>query len=124
MSGLGLLFDEHVDLFLARAIRERQVGARVAVVGQGAAPSKSAPDPILLRWIEDHDFVLVTNNRSSIPVHLRDHLTEGRHVPGVLMLPKPGRLSPLELIEELLLVAVAGRPDDFRDRIAYLPISR
>lgn len=55
-----------------------------------------------------------------MPVHLANHLLEGRHVPGVLQLPE--RLNFGRMLEDILLIWSAGTPEDYRDRIAYLPL--
>jgi hypothetical protein len=34
-------------------------------------------DPEILLWCEAHRFILVTNNRRSMPRHLADHLAMG-----------------------------------------------
>ena len=50
-------------------------------------------------WCEIHEFILVTNNRKSMPKHLADHLAE------------------------LILIAGASFPKEYQDRIEYLPLS-
>jgi hypothetical protein len=37
--------------------------------------------PEVLLWCEEYGFVLVTNNRSSMPVHLEEHLAQGHRIP-------------------------------------------
>lgn len=64
--------------------------------------------------------MLVTNNRRTKPQHLADHLAAGRHVPGIVMLDDD--LGIGGNIDELLLIAGASLPDEFRDQIIYLPI--
>ena len=55
-------------------------------LGDPGTPPQDAPDPAILRWCETHDFVLVTGNRRTMPQHLADHLDQGGHAPGILML--------------------------------------
>ena len=64
--------------------------------------------------------MLVTNNRQSMPIHLRDHLADGRHVPGILTVRQP-RTDWGTVVDHLVLIWHAVRPD-FRDRIDYLPL--
>jgi hypothetical protein len=115
----GFLFDENLPPALAAQLRRRAPAIRVFAVGYGDAPSWATPDPDLLRWLEAHDCWLVTNNRASMPGHLRNHLAEGRHVPGILAIRVP--LNFGEVIEGLILVHGASLPDEYRDRIEYLP---
>lgn len=65
--------------------------------------------------------MLVTSNRRSMPAHLREHLANGRHVPGILTVsqePSHWRAA----IEELRLIWRAAGPEEFRDRVDYLPL--
>jgi hypothetical protein len=76
--------------------------------------------PEILCWCEDNNFILVTNNRTSMPVHLADHIVVNRHVPGIFILNP--NLSIGENIEELIIVALASEDDEYQDRIVYLPL--
>jgi hypothetical protein len=57
-----------------------------------------------------------------MPIHLRAHLAIGRHVPGILIVPK--RLALGELIDALHIVWGASFPNEFRDQIVYLRLER
>jgi hypothetical protein len=89
-------------------------------VGEPGAPALGALDPELLAWIEQHDCLLVTRNRASMPGHLRDHLAAGRHVPGILTSPK--EMLAWEVADELQLIWEVMRPGEYLDLIAYLPV--
>jgi hypothetical protein len=56
-----------------------------------------------------------------MPGHLAHHLANGGHVPGILILDE-GR-SMGQLVEELVVIAVASREEEYRDRIVYLPLA-
>jgi hypothetical protein len=45
-------------------------------------PDYGTLDPDILIWCEENEFILVTNNRKSMPVHLQDHLAENRRATG------------------------------------------
>ena len=115
----GFLFDENLPLALAAQLRRKAPTVRIFAVGFGEAPAKSTPDPALLCWLEDHDCWLVTNNRASMSVHLAAHLTVGHHIPGILTTLSPLRIRPL--VNVLLLVWSVSLPDEYRDKITYLP---
>jgi len=83
---LRYLLDAHVERALAVGLRQREHSVVVWRLGDPGAPPRDAPDPVLLEWCERHDFVLVTNNRSTMPGHLAEHLRRGGHVPGIFML--------------------------------------
>ena len=115
------LLDGNVDLdYRAQLLRHDPTLVAWAINDPGA-PSKETPDPAILRWCEEHGFILVTNNRRSMPRHLADHLTEGRHIPGIFVLNP--EMSMGETIEELIIIAAASFADEYQDLISYLPLT-
>lgn len=117
---LKYLIDENVNPIYANQIRLREPDIIIKVVGEPKTPPKSTLDPEILCWCEDNNFLLVTNNRTSMPVHLADHLTANRHLPGIFILNP--NLSIGENLEELILAALASEDDEYQDRIVYLPL--
>jgi len=115
------LLDEHIAptyrALLLRAAPELEVW----IVGDPGAPPRGTLDPDILVWCEEHNFVLVTNNRKSMPRHLADYLALDRHVPGILVI-NPA-LSIGELLDELVLIAGASEEHEYRDLILYLPLT-
>jgi hypothetical protein len=115
-----LLLDEHVPQLFQAQLRRRDSALMVWPLGDEGAPPKGTLDPPILEWCEANEFLLVTNNRASMPVHLADHLAAGRHVPGILCLDLNASIGLI--IEHLWIVALASREDEFRDTIAYIPL--
>src|SRR5437773_2379130 len=102
---LQYLLDEHVPPSLRRDLLRQGTTIDVIAVGGPGGPPFGTPDPQLLLWCEENNYVLVTNNRRSMPQHLKDHLAEGRHVPGIFVFnPRRGlRVT----VQELILIAEA-----------------
>lgn len=121
MSPPCFLLDEHVPVFIQAQLERMEPELRVYAIGDGIAPPKGTPDPDILIWIEAQGCILVTNNRSTIPVHLRAHLDQGRHVLGIIQLPRRMR-SVGAILDDLLLIWGAGQPGEFQDQIVYLPL--
>ena len=117
---LNYLIDENVNPIYPNQIKQREPDILIKVVGEPETPPKSTLDPEILCWCEDNKFVLVTNNRTSMPVHLTDHIALGRHVPGIFILNP--NLSVGENLEELILAALASEEDEYQDRLVYLPL--
>ena len=117
----GFLFDEHLGPRWAAALRRREPAVEAHAVGHAGGPSAGRLDSDLLVWAEERGCMLVTLDRATMPAHLARHLALGRHVPGVLLL-RPGleRWSPV--LDDLLLIWLAGTPDEFADRIRFLPL--
>jgi len=118
---LSFLLDEHIPHALQGCLARQAPDLVVWAVGQPGVPPLSASDLQILEWCEENGFILITNNRRTMPSHLRAHLQRGRHVPGVLMVSPDMTVS--ELAEELVLVAAVSEPDEHRDTIRYLPLS-
>ncbi|MDM9379858.1 DUF5615 family PIN-like protein [Chlorogloeopsis sp. ULAP01] len=118
---LKYLFDENVDPEYVRQLRRQNPNLVVRMVGEPATPTKGILDPEILVWCEATGFVLVTNNRRSMPVHLMEHIAQCRHIPGIFILNP--NLSMGETLEDLILVAEAALDDEYQDRIEYLPLT-
>jgi hypothetical protein len=113
--------DENLDPLYKRQLLLKKPDLIVYAVGDPGTPPKGTLDPEILCWCQENDFILITNNRKSMPVHLSIHLAQGRHVPGIITLN--AEMSIGETIEELLLIAEAGIASDYQDRIEYLPVA-
>src|SRR5215813_10888682 len=115
------LLDEHIAPAYRAQLLRAAPELEVWIVGDPGAPPRGTLDPEILVWCEEHSFILVTNNRRSMPRHLTDHLAEGHHVPGIFILNT--ELSLGETIEELILIVEASFEDEYADRISYLPLT-
>lgn len=121
MSAIRFLLDENVDPLYRQELLRREPAMVVWRVGDISAPPDSTLDPDILIWCEQQSFILVTNNRKSMPLHLQDHLAQGRKIPGILVMnPK---MSVGETLEELLLIWGASEGEEYYDRISFLPVS-
>ena len=114
--------DENVAPVYQTQILQREPELVVWAVGDEGTPPKSTLDPDILIWCEEHGFVLVTNNRTSMPPHLTNHLAQGRHVPGIFIMN--ANMSIGDTIEELILIAATSKDDEYQDYITHLPLKR
>jgi hypothetical protein len=116
---IAFLLDENVDTAYQQQLRRHDASLTVWAVGDPGAPLKGTLDPEILHWCETHGFMLVTNNRASMPVHLAEHLAQGGHVPGILLFQAAESMGLI--LDNLLLIAAASLEEEFRDHIVYLP---
>ena len=114
------LVDENLPPIYQIQLLRRKSDLTVWVIGEPGTPSKGTLDPEILTWCEQHRFMLITNNRSSMPVHLLDHFNDGGHIPGILAV-KP-KASFGSILEDLILIAEIDDVSEFRDRIIYIPL--
>ena len=120
MRNIRYLLDENVDPILRRELIRHEPELVVWRIGDPKTPPRGTLDPAILVWCEENSFILVTNNRRSMPGHLRDHLTEGRHTPGIFALNS--QMSLGKIIDELTLIWDASDITNYRDQIFYLPL--
>ncbi len=116
---LNYLLDEHIPPAYQREMLRQEPALVVWKIGIPGAPPLGTLDPEILLWCEANDFLLVTNNCKSMLGHLADHLAAGRHIPGILTVDTARDIAGN--LEDLLLAALAAQPDEFADRIVYLP---
>lgn len=112
------LLDENVDPVLRRELLKHVPNMIVWRIGEPGSVPFGTLDPDILLWWEIHGVLLVTNNRKSMPFHLRDHIAEGRHMPGIFLLKE--NQSVAEIVEALILVWGASLPDEYSDLVLYL----
>lgn len=116
----AFLFDEHLPRWWRRTIIELDATIDIRYVGEPGAPPLHAPDEVLLDWCERFDAILVTNNRSSMPDHLADHLAAGKHIPGIFLVQP--MLDPHIWANSLAYIVGASLPNEYQDRIVYPPL--
>lgn len=63
------LLDEHIPLLYRTQLVRRVPELTVRIIGDPDAPPRGTLDPDILIWCEIHNFILVTNNRKSMPKH-------------------------------------------------------
>ncbi|MBC6472724.1 MAG: DUF5615 family PIN-like protein [Hormoscilla sp. GM102CHS1] len=106
------LLDENVSSLYRKQLLRYKPDLNVCMIGEENVPPKKTPDPGILCWCEENKFLLITNNRSSMPVHLVDHLAAGRHVPAIFVLRHPTNIG--RIIENLILIAEVADPHCYR----------
>jgi hypothetical protein len=116
----GFLLDEQLPVWWPRAIMRRYASLTVWRVGSPTTPPLGEPDDVLLDWCAVHRFYLLTNNRKSMPKHLADRVSAGKHVPGIFLVTAALSVSRLAL--NLSLIDGASFADEYQDQIIDLPL--
>jgi len=119
MSQIRYLIDEDTPHAIRDGLLLRQPEIEIRVVGGEMAPPLGTKDPDILCWLEKEEFILISRNRRTMPMHLADHLERGRHQNGIILLRPKSSLG--SIIDDLLLIWGAARRDEYRDRIVYIP---
>lgn len=120
---LGFLLDEHLRGPLWKAIQNHNARGDypldAARVGDPFDLPLGLSDPLILQWAERECRILLTFDEDTVPIHLGEHLRAGSHSPGIFIVRD--RVHVSDVLEFLILAAYASEPDEWRDRIQYLP---
>ena len=119
MSKPRFLFDECTDPDLIAALRRREPTIDIIRVNDPGAPPSGTLDPDLLLAAEALGRVLVTNDKRTMPGHLRSHYQAGHHTAGVIMLRQ--RFPMGRYVQEILDEWTNTTADEWIDRIVVLP---
>jgi hypothetical protein len=114
------LLDENTPKWLRRVLSIRCPGIGFTWVGDHRAPARGTQDPEILHWCEKNDCYLLTNNRNSMPLHLKVHCDSGGHIPGIFKIRPRSNIHVLA--SDLELVAFASWANEYQDRIVELPL--
>ena len=119
MSGVfRLLADENFNGDIVRGLLFREPNLdllRVQDVGLGGAD-----DPTVVAWSADHDRIVLTHDRATMPGHAHDRVLNREAMAGVFVLSD--RLPIGKGIEEILLVIQCSEPPEWHGRVVFLPL--
>lgn len=114
------LIDENLPSLYKEQLLRYQPDLNVLMVGEPATPSKGTLDPEILTWCELNNFILVTNNRTSMPVHLAEHIAQNHHIPGIFVFRRKATIG--QIIDDLIFIAQVNELEEFQDRITHIPL--
>jgi uracil-DNA glycosylase len=116
------LLDENVTPILRDALNRIEPEITVWRVGDPGVPENGTPDPVILEWCANQGFSLVTNNRKSMPGHLREFIALGRTAPAIFVLN--ANMPVGQTVSELRHIWGASEPHEYENTIRFLPIFR
>jgi ribosomal protein L39E len=114
------LIDENLPPLYQQQLLRYQPGLTVLMVGEPATPPKVTLDPEILIWCELNNFILATNNGTSMPIHLAEHLRQNRHIPGILFFRRKSTIG--QIINDLILIAEVKDYEAFKNCITHIPL--
>lgn len=115
---LRFLADENLNNGIVRGIRRRLPEAdivRVQDIGLSGAS-----DEEVLEWCGRESCILLTHDAATVPEAAMSRLAQGAPLPGVLIIRRSLALGAA--IDDMLLIIVAGTPDDWEGKVRYLPL--
>ena len=117
---MKFLLDENLPSLYRAQLARLAPEITVWMIGDPGTPSRGTLDPEILEWCEHSGFILVTNNRASMPVHLQGHIARGKHMPGILVFRPKAAIKTI--LEDLMLIAELAALDEFQDQIVHIPL--
>lgn len=81
---------------------------------------RTADDETILEWAAAAGRILLTHDRTTMPDFAYERVRAGRPVPGVFVIHNKPPLG--EMIDEILLVALCSTQEEWKDRVAFLPL--
>jgi predicted nuclease of predicted toxin-antitoxin system len=120
---IRFLFDENLRDRLWSAVAQHNAqGPPINAVQVGDPPDLplGSQDPDILIWAEREDRILVSQDLSTLPNFLSDHLQAGHHSPGIFLIRRGTTLR--EVVEFLVLAAHASEPWEWSDRCQFIPV--
>jgi hypothetical protein len=121
VNQVRFLIDEYMKRAVAASLHRAEPAIEVFRVGQPGLPALGASDPELLAFCEEHQMVLVSQDRKSMPEHIQRHQLAGRNTFGVLLASPDCTFR--EMIDDLVLVWTATERAEW-NVLQYLPIGR
>jgi len=113
------LVDEDIDVDIVQGLRSREPA--IDILDVKTAGLRGTKDPTLLSLAAEQDRILISHDRNTMTRHFRDRLASGESSPGLFIVPnRPSAIG--DTIEWLLLVWTASQPEEWRDRIVYVPL--
>jgi hypothetical protein len=113
-----LLADENFNNDILRGLRRRN--PEIDIVRVQDVGLARADDPTVLAWAAAEGRIVVTHDRRTLATFAYDRVRAGLPMPGVI---EVSRYLPIgQAIEELLLLVVATRDDEWDGQVRYLPL--
>jgi hypothetical protein len=115
---LRLLADENFNGYIVRGLRHRRPNlevVRVQDIGLG-----KASDPAILNWAADHNYILLTHDRATVPEFAYERVMTKQPMPGVFVVND--RLGLWHAIDEILFLDECSDQDEWNQLVVYLPL--
>lgn len=115
---IRFLVDENFNHKALAGIKRREPDLDIVAVREVAL--RSADDPDVLEWAAHDGRIVVTHDVTTSSVFAFDRVAAGLPMPGVVEIPKTVPMG--QIIDELILIAGASKPDEWKDKVRYLPL--
>jgi len=116
---LRLLADENIKRALYRSLAGHRPALDIVRVQEAGLSGQA--DEAVLAWAATEGRVLLTRDCASVSDPAYARVAAGLPMPGVLVIRREFGLGPV--IAEVLLIAEASEPDEWKDRVVWIPLN-
>ena len=82
---------------------------------------REAPDPVILEHAAGEGRIVLSQDFATMADFALARVAAGRPMPGVIQLPLHGG-TVSAVLEDFRLILAVSTPEDWRDRVVYLPL--
>lgn len=115
---LRFLADEDFNNRIVRGLLRRQPDLDVIRVQD--TPLAGTSDPTILDWATRNNRIPLTHDVSTMTGHAFERTRSGGSLVGIIEVPQSASIG--QIIEDILLIAATCTPEEFENRIEYLPL--
>ena len=110
--------DENFDGSLLKELRKRF--PHLDIVRVQDTELYQAPDPAVLQWAAQEERIILTHDVQTLVGDAYARVEQGLSMSGVILVPET--LAIGKALDDLEVAIGAGRPDDFKDRVTFIPL--
>lgn len=115
---LRLLIDQDLDHVILRGLLLRVPNLDVITAHQVSL--SNASDPELLAWAAEHERVIVTHDRRTMPYHATSRIARSEKVAGIIVVSRQLPIS--QVINELEIIVSCSDMSEWENIVKHLPL--
>jgi hypothetical protein len=114
---LRLLIDQDLDHVILRGLLLRIPALDVITAHQ--AGLSNASDPELLAWAVEHERVVITHDRRTMPYHASIRIAKSEKMAGIIIVSR--QLAVSQVIDDLEIIVSCSNMAEWENVIKHLP---
>lgn len=113
-----LLTDENFNGTILRGLIRRLPNLDVVRVQDVGL--MNADDPIILEWAANENRILLTHDVATITLYAYERINRGLYMAGVIEVISTAPIG--QILEDLELLILCSEPDEYQNRIIFIPL--
>jgi len=115
---LRLLIDQDLDHVILRALLLRVQNLDVITAHQVGL--SNASDPELLAWAAEHERVIITHDRRTMPYHATSRIAKAEKIAGIIIVSR--QLPVSQVIDDLEIIVSCSDMVEWENVVKHLPL--